>query len=496
MSHFAERLLGLAQAVQVLATSARNLVLLPIGSTDAHAAENKIDKSLETIEREASLILGNAEPLPATNPMTDRTEWEYEVRHGIPKLVEMCREVKRIAMEGQKAMENQLRPEMHRKNLASEEPEHWANIQRATFEITNDINQRAERLHALRAAIDEQNRPTVKLSIMTPAERGSMMAAWDAEWRATLSPDTLDRMCELAQECASERYWNERRETFKALRAATGTADEVLARRFHSFASFPDLELSHLLAEHHPELLIDFGPRPEFDDSCTSKERAERCHTVYAKLLAMRNTRDAEVGEQRLPMAPAPEFEYSRRSGMFSVRGFGEQGYFSADLIGFQQIAMLLKAEGDGVPMIQLIACGEVSDNRVSMDSRRSRQPVFDDATLRENGEKLKQLIDARGYAEENGLTDEHSNLTKQIEALTQLLNAAITKTGKAKDLNNVLNKLRPRIYNTLKTAYQKLRDATPAMPKLAEHFKRSITSKAPCFMYRAPSNLGIKWHL
>ena len=73
--------------------------------------------------------------------------------------------------------------------------------------------------------------------------------------------------------------------------------------------------------------------------------------------------------------AKETDFEFVRRAEMFSVRGLGESGNFPADLVGFQQIAMLLKKPGEGVPMIQLVACGKSYDNRVKFDKRRSEQP-------------------------------------------------------------------------------------------------------------------------
>ena len=146
--------------------------------------------------------------------------------------------------------------------------------------------------------------------------------------------------------------------------------------------------------------------------------------------------------------------------------------------------------------MVQLVACSQNNDDRVAADGRRSTQPVFDDQALVESGKELKALIEQRNQSQEDGKEDEYQELTRRIDDLTSQIEAGLTKNGKAKDLNSMLDKLRPRIFGTLRTAYKKMREAEPPLNEVANHFEAAISSESPCFTYRVPPGLRIKWKL
>ena len=127
-----------------------------------------------------------------------------------------------------------------------------------------------------------------------------------------------------------------------------------------------------------------------------------------------------------------------------------------------------------------------------SLTKEEANNPVFDDQALEEMGKKLRELMDARAHAEENGFKEEYDRLTVQIDELTKQIQAAMARNGKQKDLNSLFNKLRPRIANTIKLAIKKMRGGEPPMPKLADHFVAAISCEAPLYVYRS---LGIKWN-
>jgi len=59
---------------------------------------------------------------------------------------------------------------------------------------------------------------------------------------------------------------------------------------------------------------------------------------------------------------------------------------------------------------------------------------------------------------------------------------------GEPRDLNSLVDRLRPKIRGQIKTVYEKLRTANPPMPLLADHFERFITSSADGFVYDPPA--------
>lgn len=229
---------------------------------------------------------------------------------------------------------------------------------------------------------------------------------------------------------------------------------------------------------------------PQTKSSATSAKTKQ--HYQPPTIPAGTNSGEGTDDEQK----PVPEFEFTRRSEMFCIRGFGETGNFRADLIGFQQIAMLLQSPGKGVPMSELVACSRAKDERIVRDESRSKQTIYEEEGKQDIRKEFERLEEALEDAREDNREWEIEELTKKINDLHERLSADLTRKGEAKDLNSALNKLRPRITGTLKTAYEKMRNGNSPMPKLADHFENTIKSVLACFVYRVPENLAIKWQL
>jgi hypothetical protein len=191
---------------------------------------------------------------------------------------------------------------------------------------------------------------------------------WLAEGRAELEqnhPNLLNRMRYLASYCASEFYWQQKRERliewnkakqevsdirkhtrerFKSEHEKAGETDERASRwQIHSQvqrhpevkqaeqdektahelfwrATFEDGELYSHLVQYRPALLQDFGPGVRLDETYIPRERAERCNAVLAKLLAEApgsGVQDSASGGTNLP----PEVKARAETGVSGNAG-------------------------------------------------------------------------------------------------------------------------------------------------------------------------------
>ena len=65
---------------------------------------------------------------------------------------------------------------------------------------------------------------------------------------------------------------------------------------------------------------------------------------------------------------------------------------------------------------------------------------------------------------------------------------------GKARDVNNPLDKLRPKLLKRKETACDAMRD-NAKLPKLAEHLRLAVSSESGCMVYR-PAVEGLTWNV
>ena len=95
------------------------------------------------------------------------------------------------------------------------------------------------------------------------------------------------------------------------------------------------------------------------------------------------------------------------------------------------------------------------------------------------------QLSRDREKAQEDGNNVEAQHCQEELLAIEDRILKAHGIYGKDRDLNNHFDKLRTKIWGTLNTAYQKLRNADPPMNELAAHFEGSISSEVGKFVYQ-----------
>jgi len=177
----------------------------------------------------------------------------------------------------------------------------------------------------------------------------------------------------------------------------------------------------------------------------------------------------------------------------YFISGFGESGTLSAKTCkGLRQLHRIIKAGEPGELMVALVGRGNTSDIRNGADAH-SRQPIADDVMLAEIRAKLQTAMAEQDKATRSGDTVEIELCREEIDKWKDEFKRVTGLGGKPRDLNSIANKLRPTITATLKRAYAAMRNATPPMAILAEHFELSVKSEGQTFVYHSPQP-GISW--
>jgi len=182
-----------------------------------------------------------------------------------------------------------------------------------------------------------------------------------------------------------------------------------------------------------------------------------------------------------------PEFLFAPDGDAYSIRGFGEQGHVRK-LKGCNIIWRLIQTPGKPASIYELD--GAAKDNRLRGD-RYSRQPTLDQEALREIWECLchSRADLERAKSENNTVEAEHCQA--EIDRLTITLKNSTAIAGVPRDLNNPIDKLRPKLSGALSRAINALMVA--GMPHLAEHFHQGISSESGEFVYK-PAGVAINW--
>jgi hypothetical protein len=194
-----------------------------------------------------------------------------------------------------------------------------------------------------------------------------------------------------------------------------------------------------------------------------------------------------EKGESNAP--PIEEYVFVPSGKGYLIKGFGESGHLSG-YIGLDVIARLIQTPGQPVSMLELVGAGD----DVKAD-KRSPQSALDLEAMKATKEKLAELRADLDRAQRENNTVEVDMIRKDIEALECQIQRDTGLGGEGRDLNNLFDKLRPRIINRLKAVYRALKEANPPMAHLADHFELSISSEKGCFIYR-PGPLIPSWKI
>jgi hypothetical protein len=160
------------------------------------------------------------------------------------------------------------------------------------------------------------------------------------------------------------------------------------------------------------------------------------------------------------------------------------KGYF-AGLKGFGQILQLILAPDGTVPMRLLVSDADVP---LAFRDLRSRQPTIDSKGFEQIRAYRQELqVDLAKATKDNDLPAKE-RIQAELQKLNETVVASMGLGNTPRDLNNELDKLRPRIHASLRRAYETLRKGEPPLNDLADHFERSIFSENGCFVYRPSS--------
>jgi len=228
---------------------------------------------------------------------------------------------------------------------------------------------------------------------------------------------------------------------------------------------------------------INSNTTPALDGSGATKQAAASGSQTSGK-------REPQQPDEPVADTPTVEWIFAPSGTGYSIAGFGESGHVGK-LKGFAQIARLIRTPRKPVLMLDLVGVG--NDDRITAD-KRSQQPALDNKAMRaifEDREKTKAELERAERDQDNV---EAKRCREHISKLKAELSTGMGIGGKSRDLNNLLDKLRPQIWGTLKTAIKKLRETAPSMDRLAEHFELSISAEGVGFVYIPPIDPPPVW--
>ncbi len=166
---------------------------------------------------------------------------------------------------------------------------------------------------------------------------------------------------------------------------------------------------------------------------------------------------------------------------------FGKSGHVSAVRCkGLHQIHRLI-----GTPMVPVLMT-ELEGS--SLDDPHSRQDIADQATLKGVAAKLREAKSEleRATASRDSDNVEVGHCRQEVEKWEDELGKLLGIRGQVRDLNNPYDKKRPKIWGTIKTANQRLRDSGHS--ELADHLDGSIESERAWFFYVPKLNPIPNW--
>lgn len=168
----------------------------------------------------------------------------------------------------------------------------------------------------------------------------------------------------------------------------------------------------------------------------------------------------------------------------YFIKRFDESGHFSMKgTKGLHDLFKLIQVPDIGILMTDLDGVG----TQQSKKDPHSRQPVADGETFNQiAAERKRHQMDLENADNDLDRTELQQKIEKLDAAAMQLKGIK----GKPRDLNNPFNKLRPKIFDRIKTAINEIR---PTMPAAAEHFDLAIKSESGRFIY-SPDDPNVKW--
>lgn len=181
------------------------------------------------------------------------------------------------------------------------------------------------------------------------------------------------------------------------------------------------------------------------------------------------------------------EFRFVQDGDGYFIAGFGESGHIKRSK-GFDVLFRLIQSPGVPVLAMELVD----KHGQPGKSDTRSRQESLDKKALGQIWASMSELKQDADRANAVGDTVEADVTNRQIAKLQQQLDAALGAGGRPRDINSEWDKVRPRIFSRLTTAYKTFRSHDVAMLELAAHFEAAVSSESGAFVYRPAAD--IEW--
>jgi hypothetical protein len=184
-----------------------------------------------------------------------------------------------------------------------------------------------------------------------------------------------------------------------------------------------------------------------------------------------------------------PEYVFRRDGGGWFIKGFGERGHFPG-LVGLERLARLVKAAGRPVPMTELVSGGgpkkrvsvaEASAAGLAADGT-SFEPLADEQAIKALEKEIEETVAVIRQAERVGDVTQAEIYRNQLAKLEGQYKAVTRPGGKLRGFRTEIDRLRPMIHDSIRTACDKLRSV--GMKETAAHFEVSIRAEGDSFIY------------
>jgi hypothetical protein len=259
--------------------------------------------------------------------------------------------------------------------------------------------------------------------------------------------------------------------------------------------------LAHLerLCPGWPELYQRFQP----DKFQMSRELVAMMASVEHSLQAAKTQAEAEDEKGPMgfipPLPKPPEWLFVCRGEVYEIVGLGERNSLKW-MAGLGYIEKLLHRPGEAIEFAELVAddapeCAteaaeQTADESLGLD-QWSDQPALDQQAFREYHERLNEIEAELENARQSNDSGRQEWLEREKEEILAAVQAAKGLGNNTRNLNTDADKLRSRISMAIGRACKKLADNQA--PKLAQHFKESISAEGGAFKY-APKLTTPQW--
>ena len=183
------------------------------------------------------------------------------------------------------------------------------------------------------------------------------------------------------------------------------------------------------------------------------------------------------------------EYIFRRDGDGWFIRAFGVEGHFRR-LVGFEYLERLIKAAGQLVPMNELVAAAATRKRVSAADAAAaglasdgtSFEPLVDEQAVEALKKEIEETVAVIRQAERVGDVTQAEIYRNQLAKLEGQYKAVTRPGGKLRGFRTEIDRLRPMIHDSIRTACDKLRSV--GMKETAAHFEVSIRAEGDSFIY------------